>query len=95
MFFGDQAFVEVGLPIGEDFGLVLGHAGLGQALDEGVSVEGGLRLQLHERQNNGWVGGMQAGLEGRDGPGPLWAGVGGWGQKSTVKDMAKLLGPPV
>ena len=40
MFFDDQTFVKVGLPIGEDFGLVLGHAGLGQALDEGVGVKG-------------------------------------------------------
>ena len=60
VFFGDQPLIKVGLPIGEDFGLVLGHASLGQALDEGVGVEGGLRL--HERQNSGWGGRMQAGL---------------------------------
>ena len=47
VFFGNQALIKVGLPIGEDFGLVLGHAGLGQALDEGVGIEG--RLRLHER----------------------------------------------
>ena len=60
VFFGDQPFIEVGMPIGEDFGLVLGHAGAGQAFDEGVGVEGGLRL--HERQNRGWVGGVQVGV---------------------------------
>ena len=46
VFFGNQALIKVGLPIGEDFGLVLGHAGLGQALDEGVGIEG--RMRLHE-----------------------------------------------
>ena len=51
VFFSDQAFVEVGLPFGEDFGLILGHTRSGQALDEGVGVKGGLRL--HERQYSG------------------------------------------
>ena len=60
VFFGDQAFVEVGLPSGEDFGLVLGHAGLGQALDEGVGIEGGLRL--HGAQNSARGGGLQVGV---------------------------------
>ena len=50
--FGDQAFIEVGLPIGEDFGLVLGHTGPRQALDEGVSVEGD-SLSLYGAQNSG------------------------------------------
>ena len=31
VFFGDQAFMEVGLPMSKDLGLILGHAGLGQA----------------------------------------------------------------
>ena len=44
VFFGDRAFIEVGLPIGEDFSLILGHAGASQAFDEGVSVESGLGL---------------------------------------------------
>ena len=44
VFFGDQVLVKVGLPSGKDFGLVFGHAGAGQALDVGVSVEGDLRL---------------------------------------------------
>lgn len=44
VFFDDQAFVKVGLPSGKDFGLVFRHAGAGQALDVGVSVEGDLRL---------------------------------------------------
>ena len=45
VFFGDQAFIKVRLSIGEGFGLVFGHAGAGQALDEGVGVEGeGLSL---------------------------------------------------
>ena len=52
VFFGDQAFIEVGLPIGDDFGLVFGHAGFSQALDEGVGVEGD-GLSLHGAQNNG------------------------------------------
>ena len=43
-FFGDQAFIKVGLPLGEDLGLGFGHARPGQALDKGVGVEGGLRL---------------------------------------------------
>ena len=51
VFFSDQSFVEVGLPIGEDFSLILGHTDAGQALDEGVGVEGGLRL--HGAQNSG------------------------------------------
>ena len=54
-----QAFIKVGLPIGEDFGLVLGHAGAGQALYEGVGVEGG-GLSLHGAQNSAWGGGLQA-----------------------------------
>ena len=68
VFFGDQAFIEVGLPIGEDFGLVFGHAGLSQALDEGVGVldEGagveGEGLNLHEAQNSGWGGRLQVGV---------------------------------
>ena len=41
------------MPIGEDFGLVLGHAGFSQALDEGVGVEGD-GLSLHGAQNSGW-----------------------------------------
>ena len=57
VFFGNQAFIEVGLPIGDDFGLVFGHAGPGQAFDEGVGVEGGLRL--HGAQNSGWGGRLQ------------------------------------
>ena len=61
MFFSDQAFIEVGLPIGEDFSLILGHAGAGQALDEGVGVEGG-GLSLHGAQNSGWGRGLQAGV---------------------------------
>ena len=51
VFFSNQAFIEVGLLIDEDFGLILGHARSGQALDEGVGVEGGLRL--HEKQYSG------------------------------------------
>ena len=61
VFFDDQAFIKVGLPIGEDFGLVLGHAGPSQALDEGVGVEGD-GLRLHGSQNSGWGGGAQAGV---------------------------------
>ena len=52
VFFSERAFIEVGLSFGEDFGLILGHAGAGQAFDEGVGVEGGLRL--HEGHNSGW-----------------------------------------
>ena len=58
VFFGDQPFIKVGLPFGEDFGLVLGHADLSQAFDEGVGIESG-GLSLHERQNSGWDGGLQ------------------------------------
>ena len=58
VFFGDQTFVKVGSPFGEDFGLVRGHAGAGQALDEGVGVEGG-GLSLHGAQNSGWGGGCK------------------------------------
>ena len=59
MFFGDQPFIKVGLPFGEDFGLVLGHADLSQAFDEGVGVESG-GLRLHGAQNSGLGGGLQA-----------------------------------
>ena len=59
VFFGDQAFIKVGLLIGEDFGLVLGHAGFSQAFDEGVGVESD-GLSLHGAQNSGWCGGLQA-----------------------------------
>ena len=51
VFFGDQAFVEVGLSLGEDFRLGFGHARSGQALDEGMGVEGG--LGLHRAQSSG------------------------------------------
>ena len=50
-FFGNQTFIKVGLLFGEDFGLGLGHAGPGQAFDEGVSVKDG-DLSLHEAQNS-------------------------------------------
>ena len=40
--------------------LVLGHAGFSQAFDEGVGVEGGLRL--HGAQNSGWGRGLQVGV---------------------------------
>ena len=56
LFFGNQTFIEVGLSIGEDFGLVLAHAGFSQALDEGVGVEGE-GLSLHGAQNSAWGGG--------------------------------------
>ena len=59
VFFGDQTFIEVGLPFGEDFGLVLGHAGAGQAFDEVMGVEGE-GLSLYGAQNSGWGGGVQA-----------------------------------
>ena len=58
--FGDQAFVKVGLPLGEDFGLVLRHADVGQAFDEVVGVEG-YGFCFHRAQNSGWRGGLQAG----------------------------------
>ena len=61
VFLGDQAFIEVSLPIGEDFGLVLGHAGTSQVLDKGVGIEGG-GLSLHRAQNSGWGGGLQVGV---------------------------------
>ena len=61
VFPGDQAFIEVGLPFGEDCGLVLGHAGPGQALDKGMSVEGD-GLCFHKTQDNGRGGGLQAGV---------------------------------
>ena len=38
VFFGDQAFIKVGLPIGEDFVLVLGHAGAGQAFETAMNA---------------------------------------------------------
>ena len=60
VFFSDQAFVKVRLPFGEDFSLVLGHTDSGQTLDEGVGVEGGLRL--HRAQNSGWGGRLQVGV---------------------------------
>ena len=52
VFLGNQAFVKVGLPIGEHFGLVLGHAGLSQAFNEGVGVEGA-GLSLYGARNSG------------------------------------------
>ena len=55
VFFGDQALVKVGLPSGKDFGLIFGQAGLGQALDEGMGVEGG-GLSLYGAQNSAWGG---------------------------------------
>ena len=61
VFFGDQTFIQIGLPIGEDFGLVLGHAGLGQAFNEGMSVEVD-GLSLHGARNSAWGGGLQAGV---------------------------------
>ena len=57
VFFGDQAFIEVGLTFGEDFSLVFGHAGLSQAFDEVMGVEGG--LGLHAAGNSGWIRGLQ------------------------------------
>lgn len=58
VFFGNQAFIELGLPFGENFGLGLGHARPGQALDEGVSIEGG-GLRLHGAQSSAWGGALQ------------------------------------
>ena len=55
--FSDQAFIEVGLPFGEDFGLSLGHANAGQSFDEVVGVEGD-GFCLHSVQNSGWHGGL-------------------------------------
>ena len=52
MFFNYQVFMEVGLPIGRDLGLVLGHSGFSQAFDEGVGVEGG-GLSLHGARDGG------------------------------------------
>ena len=57
VFFSDQALVEVGLPFGKDCGLILGHAGPGQALDKGMSVKGNGSC-FHEMQNNGRGGGL-------------------------------------
>ena len=51
---------EVGLSLGEDFGLGLGHADAGKAFDEVVGVEGD-GFYLHSVQNSGWHGGLQAG----------------------------------
>ena len=57
VFFGDQAFIEIGLSFGENFGLGFGHARPSQALDEGVGVEGD-GLSLHGKQNSGWGGAL-------------------------------------
>ena len=58
VFFSDQAFIQVGLSFGDDFSLGFGHARSGQALDEGVGVEGG-GLSLHGTQNSGWGRSLQ------------------------------------
>lgn len=61
VFFGDQTFIQIGLPIGEDFSLVFRHTGADQAFNEGMSVEGD-GLSLHGARNSGWGGGLQAGV---------------------------------
>ena len=56
-----EAFMHTGLLFGHDPGLGLRHADAGQALDEGVGVEGE-GLGLHGAQNSSWGGGLQAGV---------------------------------
>ena len=56
-----EVFISAGLSPGEDFGLGLGHADAGQALDKFMGVEGG-GFCLHGMQGNGWGGGLQAGV---------------------------------
>ena len=57
---GGEVFITAGLPPGDDFGLGFRHARAGQALDEGVSVEGDLRFR--EARNSGWDRGLQVGM---------------------------------
>ena len=60
VFFSDQALVEVGLSLGENFSLGFGHARSGQALDEGMGKAGwgcmGRRVAVGARGIASWYG---------------------------------------